>query len=122
MGCRRAMFKLFAVTTIATLAVLAPASAAGTKHFTGTTKQGLSVSFGATSSKVTKFKAKVRCTGSKVQTLSYPSTSVNSHGRFQIHQAGPSLDGVIKGSKAHGTLTLPGCDASANSVKFTAHA
>jgi hypothetical protein len=116
------MSKLIAVTTLVTLAILAPASAAGAKHFSGTTKQGLAVSFNATSSKVTKFTAKVRCTGSKVQTFKYPSTSVNSHGRFSIHQAGPSLDGVIKGSKAHGTLTLPGCDASANSVKFTAKA
>jgi hypothetical protein len=115
------MLKLIAVTTLASLALLAPASAAGTQHFTGGTEQGLKVSFDYASKKVQKFKAKVRCTGGKVQTFSFPPIPVNSKGRFSANQAGPSLNGSIKGQSAKGTLTLPGCDASANSVKFTAH-
>jgi hypothetical protein len=115
------MFKLIALTTLATLAVLAPASAAGTVHFTGGTEQGLKVSFDYASKKVQKFKAKVRCTGNRVQTFTFPSIPVNSKGRFSVHQAGPSIDGRIKAQSAKGTLTLPGCDADANEVKVSAH-
>jgi hypothetical protein len=64
----------------------------------------------------------VRCTSSRALTFSFPTIPVNSRGRFSVHQAGPSLDGRIRGSRASGTLTLPGCNASANEVKFTARA
>ena len=87
----------------------------------GGTDQGLKVSFDYGSHKVSSFKAKVRCTGPKAQTFKYPTVPVNRKGRFSVHQAGPSLDGKISGHSAKGTLTLPGCDAAANEVKFTAH-
>jgi hypothetical protein len=93
---------------------------AATQHFTGSTGQGLSVTFDLAAKKVKHFKAKVRCTSSKAQTFSFPTIAVNSRGRFSVHQAGPSLDGRIKGRSAKGTLILPGCDAAANSVGFTA--
>jgi hypothetical protein len=116
------MSKLIAFITLAAFALAIPASGATTQHFTGGTEQGLKVSFDYASKKVQKFKAKVRCTGSKVQTFSFPSIPVNSKGRFSVHQAGPSIDGRIKGQSAKGTLTLPGCtNAGADEVKFTAH-
>jgi hypothetical protein len=54
--------------------------------------------------------------------LALVALSVNSRGRFSVHQAGPSLDGRIRGSRASGTRTLPGCNADANEVRFTARA
>ena len=101
------------------LALPAVAAAASTKY-SGTTGQHLAVSFTLTDKKVKSFKAKVRCTSSRAQTFSFPTIPVNSRGRFSVHQAGPSLDGRIRGSRASGTPTLPGCNA--NEVGFTARA
>jgi hypothetical protein len=111
------------LTLVAALALALPAGAgaASSQHFTGGTEQGLLVSFDFGSKKVKNFKAHVRCTGKKVQVFSFPTMSVNSKGRFSVHQAGPSLDGKIKGGRGSGTLTLPGCSASANSIAFIAH-
>src|SRR5213083_1278918 len=109
------------ILALLVLAVPAVAVAASTRY-SGTTDQHLSVSFTLSNKKVKKFEAKVRCTSSRAQTFSFPTMPVNSRGRFSVHQAGPSLDGRIRGSKASGTLTLPGCNADANEVKFTAHA
>ena len=70
----------------------------------------------------TDFKVRVRCTSRKASTFKFPSPiPVNRKGKFSVHQAGPSLDGTIKGHSAKGTIILPGCNASANEVKFTAH-
>jgi hypothetical protein len=112
----------YALAIVAVVALALPAAAvAATQHFTGGTDQGLKVSFDYGSHKVSSFKAKVRCTGPKAQTFKYPTVPVNRKGRFSVHQAGPSLDGKISGHSAKRTLTLPGCDAAANEVKFTAH-
>jgi hypothetical protein len=116
------MSKLIALTTAAALALALPASAASTQHFTGGTEQGLKVTFDYASHKVQHFKARVRCTGTKVQTFTFPAIPVNSKGRFSANQAGPSLNGRIKGQSAKGTITLPGCtNPGADEVKFTAH-
>ena len=96
-------------------------AAAATQRFAGGTDQGLSVTFEVASKKVRHFKAKVECTGHRVQTFSYPTMRLSRTGRFSVHQAGPSIDGRVKGSHARGTLTLPGCDASANEVAFIAN-
>ena len=103
------------------LSVPAVAAAASTRY-SGTTDQRLAVSFTLSNKKVKSFKAEVRCTTSRAQTFSFPTIPVNSRGRFSVHQAGPSLDGRIRGSRASGTLTLPGCNANANEVRFTARA
>ena len=106
---------------VAMLSLALPAgAAAATVHFTGGTEQGLKVSFDFGSHKVMNFRAKVRCTGSRARTFSYPTMRVNTRGRFSLHQAGPSLDGRIRGDRASGTLTLPGCDPRANEVRFIA--
>jgi hypothetical protein len=115
---RRAALILAALVALALPAV----ALAATRHFTGSTDQGLRVAFDLASKKVKHFKAKVRCTSTTAQTFSFPTMPVNSRGRFSVHQAGPSLDGRIKGRTARGTLILPGCNANANEVKFTAHA
>ena len=112
-----------AALLLALLALAVPGVAAGAStKFSGTTDQHLAVSFTLSNKKVKSFKAKVRCTSSRAQTFSFPTIPVNSRGRFSLHQAGPSLDGRIRGTGASGTLTLPGCNASANEVKFTARA
>jgi hypothetical protein len=113
----------YALALVAILALALPTAAfAATEHFTGGTEQGLLVTFDYGSKKITNFKAKVRCTGRKVSTFKYPSPiPVSSKGRFSVHQAGPSLDGRIRGSRANGTMILPGCNASANEVDFIAH-
>jgi hypothetical protein len=106
---------------VAVLALALPAgAAAATMHFTGGTDQGLKVSFDYLFHKVRSFKAKVRCTGGAVQKFTFPTIPVNGRGRFSLHQAGPSLDGRIRGDRASGTLTLPGCDPNADEVKFIA--
>jgi hypothetical protein len=117
------MHKLLIFTAAAVIALTVPAVAlAATERFDGGTEQGLSVTFDYGSKKITNFKAKVRCNGKKVSTFKYPSPiPVTSKGKFTVHQAGPSLDGKVKGDRASGTLTLPGCDASANSIDFIAH-
>ena len=112
------MRKLIVLTALATVAIAVPAVAAAT--FSGTTKQGLPVSLDVGASKVTNFKAKVRCVGSKVQTFKFKSIPLSNSGRFSVHQAGPSVDGVVLDNTAKGTLTLPGCDAKSSSIKFTA--
>jgi hypothetical protein len=113
----------YVLALAAVLALALPTAAfAATEHFTGGTDQGLLVTFDYGSKKITNFKAKVRCTGKKVSTFKYPSPiPVSSRGRFSVHQAGPSLDGRIRGRRANGTLILPGCNASANEVDFIAH-
>jgi hypothetical protein len=106
---------------VAVLALALPAgAAAATLHFTGGTEQGLKLSFDYVSHKVKSFRVKVRCTGSRIQTFTFPTMRVNSRGRFSLHQAGPSLDGRIRGDRASGTLTLRGCSANANEVEFIA--
>jgi hypothetical protein len=108
---------------LALLALAVPvAAAAASTRYSGATDQHLTVSFTLSNKKVKSFQAKVRCTSSRAQTFSFPTIPVNSRGRFSVHQAGPSLDGRIRGSRASGTLTLPGCNANANEVKFTARA
>jgi hypothetical protein len=108
---------------VAALLVLAlPAgAAAASQRFAGGTDQGLSVTFEVASKKVRHFKAKVECTGGRVQTFTYPTLPLSRTGRFSVHQAGPSIDGRVKGAHARGTLTLPGCDARANEVDFIAN-
>jgi hypothetical protein len=113
----------YAFVLVAVLALALPTAAfAATEQFTGATDQGLKVTFGYASKKVTDFKVRVRCTSRKASTFKFPSPiPVNRKGKFSVHQAGPSLDGTIKGHSAKGTIILPGCNASANEVKFTAH-
>jgi hypothetical protein len=106
----------------ALLALALPAAAAAaTQRFAGGTDQGLSVTFKVASNKLTHFKAKVECTGSRVQTFTYPTMRLSRTGRFSVHQAGPSIDGRVRRSHARGTLILPGCDADANEVDFIAN-
>jgi hypothetical protein len=113
-----------ALTLVAVLALALPAGAgaASTVRFEGGTDQGLSVTFEVKSKKVRHFKAKVRCTGRRIQTFTYPTMPLSSRGRFSVHQAGPSIDGRVRGSHARGTLTLPGCDRRAGEVEFIANA
>jgi hypothetical protein len=107
---------------VAVLVVAVPAAAlAATQHFAGGTDQGLSVTFEVVAQKVRHFKAKVRCTGQRIQTFTYPTMRLSRTGRFSVHQAGPSIDGRVRRTHARGTLTLPGCDASANEVDFIAN-
>jgi hypothetical protein len=106
----------------ALLALVVPAvAAAATQRFAGGTDQGLSVTFEVASKKVRHFKAKVECTGQRVQTFTYPTMPLSRTGRFAVHQAGPSIDGRVRRTHARGTLTLPGCDADANEVDFIAN-
>jgi hypothetical protein len=117
------MHRLLILIAATAIALTAPAGAgAASTAFSGTTDQGLGVSFTLSGKKVKHFKARVRCTSRRATTFTYPTVPVDRKGRFEVHQAGPSLDGRIKGSKASGELTLPGCNASANEVKFTARA
>ena len=110
------------VLALVALALPSVALASSSRRYSGTTAQGLSVSFTLASGKVERFRARVRCTSSRPQTFTFPTVRVSRRGRFAVHQAGPSLDGRLRGSRASGTLTLPGCDASANEVRFTARA
>ena len=96
--------------------------AAAVLAFSDGTDQGLAVRFDVSAKKVRHFKAKVRCTGHRVQTFTYPTMPLGRRGRFSLHQAGPSIDGRVQGTHARGTLTLPGCDARANEVEFVANA
>jgi hypothetical protein len=106
------------LAVVGALVLPAGASAAAPKSYGGTNSQGLPVSFWVEAKKVTKFRARVRCVGSKVRTFKFPSMPVDSKGRFSENQAGPSVSGRITGNKARGTLTLPGCDGDADSLRF----
>ena len=113
----------YVLALVAVLALTLPAVAfAAAEHITGATDQGLRVTFGYAGKKVTDFRVRVRCTSRRASTFKFPSPiPVNRKGKFSVHQAGPSLDGTIKDHSAKGTIILPGCNASANEVKFTAH-
>jgi hypothetical protein len=110
------------VAAAAVLALALPAGAvAASEKFGGETDQDLAVAFTLSRHTVKQFRANIRCTGDEVQKFRFPSMPVNRRGRFSEHQAGPSIDARIRCSRASGTLILPGCDADANEVRFSAH-
>jgi hypothetical protein len=108
------------LAAVGALVLSASAPAATSIPYTGMTKQQLPVTLTASATKVTHFRADVRCTGGKVRAFKLPAMPVDRHGHFSLNQAGPSVSGTVNKNRAKGLLTLPGCDAGATELRFTA--